>query len=822
MFHNLTRPSENLLSSLPPFATNFAAQWQQACDTFEDMLFTNAEASEEWEGAALSDMIEKRRRKGQHTTFALRPSSSSTAHGAPKRESRQEELDRLARQRVRMDALHAELEEWAAEEATAAKGERRESNGPTTRPRQSSADNNGPPTAPHSPLTSSASLPLAKELQPPTPPHVALPLPSSSIERRGSSEATDTAIPATLVVNIDSLDASLRLALPRHLVVHYDQAEERYGKGDYSGALVLLEGLERRLALSDASVEGETVTSEGTSSKASTHTSQRGVASKLGMLGLAARYVGRPSDSNPPLPTSLLTNKALCLYKSRDFRGCLRYMQPMIGTPGTGNTWLSTLDPARVTATGLTLAVRSAILLVDVRSAKGAVSALRKLVASAPSGATANSPALSALSGSINQYGLVIRDLEQYRECLNQKLYGSAMDHITAACGNCFHDIALELIRVECLVHVRAKEADEDIRALLEVFPSEPQLWVWRAILQITEQEPIESLTIASQYLLRALSVDTENKKGRALLKAIRMLNGRLHTADQHQRDKRWQEALGDYQSVIDGSLLRHPIGDEKEAPTKKAMPPQGTKRPSTASTSNDSDLTSPKLPSEDLQIWNEVRDLFAHAAVMSSVRVEALCCLLKGGDAKAVVQECSTILGFIQYTQNGSKSSATQVSPLYVYRVQLASPKTFRIRPAILKSFRAQAYVALGDYTKALLDAKEVYAEAPSTGSKEFIEYIEGHVSGAQNTSKAAGSGGNKRSSSAAAHVSIDTQRKAHFALLGIEVTASAAEVTKAYKTAALKWHPDKWVSASGEERSAAEEHFKKLNQAYSSLQQT
>jgi DnaJ-domain-containing protein 1 len=41
--------------------------------------------------------------------------------------------------------------------------------------------------------------------------------------------------------------------------------------------------------------------------------------------------------------------------------------------------------------------------------------------------------------------------------------------------------------------------------------------------------------------------------------------------------------------------------------------------------------------------------------------------------------------------------------------------------------------------------------------------------------------------------------------------------DIKKAYKRAALRWHPDKWGSASEKEQEEAEKQFKDIGEAYS-----
>ena len=53
------------------------------------------------------------------------------------------------------------------------------------------------------------------------------------------------------------------------------------------------------------------------------------------------------------------------------------------------------------------------------------------------------------------------------------------------------------------------------------------------------------------------------------------------------------------------------------------------------------------------------------------------------------------------------------------------------------------------------------------------------------------------------------------YYAILGIKKDATEAEVKKAYRKLALKWHPDK----NPNNREEAEKKFKKINEAYSVL---
>src|SRR3954447_350649 len=61
--------------------------------------------------------------------------------------------------------------------------------------------------------------------------------------------------------------------------------------------------------------------------------------------------------------------------------------------------------------------------------------------------------------------------------------------------------------------------------------------------------------------------------------------------------------------------------------------------------------------------------------------------------------------------------------------------------------------------------------------------------------------------------------KKKDHYEVLGISRDASEAEIKKAYRKLALKYHPDRYAGKPESEKSAAEEKFKEINEANSVL---
>ena len=61
--------------------------------------------------------------------------------------------------------------------------------------------------------------------------------------------------------------------------------------------------------------------------------------------------------------------------------------------------------------------------------------------------------------------------------------------------------------------------------------------------------------------------------------------------------------------------------------------------------------------------------------------------------------------------------------------------------------------------------------------------------------------------------------EKRDYYEVLGLQKGASEDDIKQAYRKAALKWHPDRWVSGTDEEKKTAEEKFKEASEAYSVL---
>ena len=61
--------------------------------------------------------------------------------------------------------------------------------------------------------------------------------------------------------------------------------------------------------------------------------------------------------------------------------------------------------------------------------------------------------------------------------------------------------------------------------------------------------------------------------------------------------------------------------------------------------------------------------------------------------------------------------------------------------------------------------------------------------------------------------------EKRDYYEVLGLQKGAGADDIKGAYRKAALKWHPDRWVSGTDAEKKTAEEKFKEASEAYSVL---
>ena len=64
-----------------------------------------------------------------------------------------------------------------------------------------------------------------------------------------------------------------------------------------------------------------------------------------------------------------------------------------------------------------------------------------------------------------------------------------------------------------------------------------------------------------------------------------------------------------------------------------------------------------------------------------------------------------------------------------------------------------------------------------------------------------------------------MEMAKRDYYEVLGVPKDASESDIKKAYRKAAMKYHPDKFANSSEAEKKDAEEKFKEINEAYEIL---
>ena len=175
----------------------------------------------------------------------------------------------------------------------------------------------------------------------------------------------------------------------------------------------------------------------------------------------------------------------------------------------------------------------------------------------------------------------------------------------------------------------------------------------------------------------------------------------------------------------------------------------------------------------------------------------------------------------------NKAFTSGNTVEAIECYTLALSLDPNNKQYNAVILANRAAAYMRQNEYIKALQDLNVSISYTP--------DYIKAYMRRAnvymqmENYERALKdynfvkekdpSYPEIENSIRLAHLEIKkSKRKDYYKILGVDSSASEAQIKKAYRKKALKWHPDK-QNGTQEERDHAEKMFKDIGEAYGVL---
>ena len=385
-------------------------------------------------------------------------------------------------------------------------------------------------------------------------------------------------------------------------------------------------------------------------------------------------------------------------------------------------------------------------------------------------------PSTPASSASRDDIG-VYRSFVAYHQAASAGRYQDALSHISLVCDNVpetspgAHTCAIELRKLHCLSEIDCDAALEEATALSGRHPSRASVHAFRGQLQFRLATTSAQIKTAVETMRHAASLGDD--ASRKVSEEYTNLAALVEQLEGAERSKRWPQAMLHINAIMQCSALT------------------------------------------------------ASGRLRASCLLRRASTCLHAGNGRQALQACQeAALAFASCDPESIGEVIALRSAIYEHLQRWDEAAADALEAARLQPSEA-AFERLDRIRNAAASHKVRYAAAAGGASEASS------ASGPQARHRPQPSRPPPRSSSAGSS-SSDRNGGTLYDVLGVTVGADVRTIARAYRDAALKWHPDRWsaprigsqIAAGGgfgpRTLLEAEERFKAVNHAYSVLSDT
>jgi hypothetical protein len=365
------------------------------------------------------------------------------------------------------------------------------------------------------------------------------------------------------------------------------------------------------------------------------------------------------------------------------------------------------------------------------------------------------------VSQSLHAEQLMVNQLLQLHEACEHKLWSQALDLVNRLCSALPEASPLAEKRAAILVTVDAPDVLDQVATSTLKFPSCSGIWYSYGVLQLQHSSSFHDVECASRSLQRAVSLAglEGNAAAKQELQKVRYLESKSAMATAYFKSKRWRQAVAELTVLLTISGVSK--GLKYHFSTMRAKSFLALGRPN-------------ECISDTTYLLNHAR---GDAAVVDAYVLRSEAHIL-GQNHDAARRDAQCAFGLLP-NHHGVTALLQKLDACMNEPQRPATPPPQRGASGY-SSFRGRQSTSPPEHTP---------SPPPRPNPTNRITSVR--------------------------PVPIPP----HYHILGVAVDATSGVVTKAYREAALKWHPDRWTSSSAEEKLQAEDLFKKMNAAYQIL---